>query len=545
MPPWHSHLTRAKTLDDAAAPVLDELRGQAQRSLGEDLVARGLVHRRSRGSYDALVIREWGEPGDRVLSSTTLWSWVEREQRPIGLDVATGRGTVLEANERSFDVPAPYLAHDAGASVQALRARQVTHVVALPLIVAGEVFGMAALELSWLRAIAQPWPIGGWCTALQQICDLAAPALAVLPSAESGPAQARDELLPVVGSRMQPIVRVLRVFVRQDETLLFTGPTGSGKSRLAHWCHANSTRSEGPFKTANLLAVPDEMQMAELFGWKQGAFTGATTDHVGLVGAAEGGTLFLDEIDKLSLKAQAGLLHLLETRQSTRLGDVRQRSADVRFIVGTNVDLPAAVRDGTFREDLFYRINVLPVHLPPLRDRRDEIEGWARVMLGRRAESGSVGWTPDALERLTEYTWPGNLRQLENVVRRAYALSLARAPGGHATIEAADVDAALGMERAIGRPAHIGATALVEQAAEAIVEAALNLRGGGEEITLKEIDALRGAVLKAAADRLGGVKEAYLLFGGQALVRSRNHQKEFRRAAAEFEALLDKLRSGR
>ena len=158
------------------------------------------------------------------------------------------------------------------------------------------------------------------------------------------------------------------------------GPTGAGKSRLARWCHSRSQRKERPFEAVDLMTIPEDMQMAELFGWKRGAFTGAVSDHAGCIARAEGGTLFIDEIDKLSLKSQAGLLSFLETRDYRRLGDpASAQKADVRLIIGTNADLKKSVEAGEFREDLYYRINVLPVHLPPLADRADEIPAWGRL----------------------------------------------------------------------------------------------------------------------------------------------------------------------
>ena len=170
--------------------------------------------------------------------------------------------------------------------------------------------------------------------------------------------------------------------------------------------------------------------MAELFGWRRGAFTRALADHEGLIAAAAGGTLFLDEIDKLTLAAQAGMPRLLETRRFSPLGAARERSVDARFIVATNADLRELVERGLFREDLYYRVNVLPVRLEPLSERVDEVAGWANVMLERRHReakgSGDARFSDDAVRCLCAYRWPGNLRQLDNVVRRAVALGLAR-----------------------------------------------------------------------------------------------------------------------
>src|SRR5262249_2358515 len=158
-----------------------------------------------------------------------------------------------------------------------------------------------------------------------------------------------------------------------------------GKSRLARWCHAQSPRSSRPFETVRLLSVPEELQMAELMGWRRGAFTGAVRDTPGALARAAKGTLFIDAIDKPRPKAPAGVLGLRETRRYRPLGDnAGEQRADVRFIVSTNVDLHAAVRAGRFREDLYYRINVLPVRLPSLEERLDELPAWVEYMLLRR-----------------------------------------------------------------------------------------------------------------------------------------------------------------
>jgi DNA-binding NtrC family response regulator len=238
----------------------------------------------------------------------------------------------------------------------------------------------------------------------------------------------KDDLLPVIGKGTAGLIEILRVFVDQEETLIISGPTGAGKSRLARWCHEQSRRKPHPFETLDLLSVPEDLQMAELVGWKRGAFTGATNSMPGALTRAAKGTLFIDEIDKLSLKAQSGLLRMIEERRYRALGDdTNERQVEARFIIGTNADLRALVRNGRFREDLYYRIHVLPVRLPPLAERLDEVPEWAAFMLERCSghAKGSVHLTPDAIQALLSHSWPGNLRQLDNVIRRAYAFALA------------------------------------------------------------------------------------------------------------------------
>ncbi len=545
---------------DALGALVRELRGSPSfdaastlllRTLGAHLaphvepegatLARGLVHLRSEGAgYRALARLEWTEdqPG-HVAPSATAFGLLERRRHAIGVDLGTSQGTDLETGEL-VEVPPAYVS--ATGSRQRMLAREVTHLVALPLIAPDDtVAGMISLELSWPDRLGRSWRAGPW-SELQRIADVAGPILLARPVLHRSASDGRalldasaevDPLLPVLGERTRPLLRVLRVFVALDETLLITGPTGAGKSRLAAWCHARSPRSRKAFRTANLLALPETMQLAELFGWRRGAVTGAHDDHQGLIESAEGGTLFLDELDKLSLSAQAALLRLFETRRFTPLGGTVERSADVRFVVGTNADLPALVRARAFREDLYYRINVLPVHLPPLDERRDEIPDWAAVMLARRqSEAGdptSATFERAALEALAREPWPGNLRQLENVVRRAYALWLATEPRAH-TIDLAVVRSSLAVEGGIHRRGASDPLEALAHAAELLVDEALARKARGDEpLALAQLDVLRAATLRSAVARVGGAKEAYLLFGGDAIVKSRNQNKELRR----------------
>ena len=237
-----------------------------------------------------------------------------------------------------------------------------------------------------------------------------------------------DKYLPVIGREMQLLLSKLTFFAEQKETLLINGPTGAGKSKLALWVHHRSNRSDKPFVLANLNSIPPDMQMAELFGWEKGAFTGAITSNEGYVKQAQGGTLFLDEIDKLSLKAQSGLLEFLDTKTYKPLGTSKTlTSNDIRIIVGTNLDLHQEVEQGRFREDLFYRVHVLPIKLKKLIERKDEIIAWSLFMLERIAEEYSIpthfNIAKDAQDELLRYPWPGNLRQLDNVMRRVFFLS--------------------------------------------------------------------------------------------------------------------------
>jgi DNA-binding NtrC family response regulator len=205
---------------------------------------------------------------------------------------------------------------------------------------------------------------------------------------------------------------------RSPLPVLITGPNGTGKERVAAVVHANSAVRNGPFVAVNCGALPGELIEAELFGAESGAFTGAHKAREGRFEAADGGTLFLDEIGNLSLAGQVKLLRVLETGQYERLGSSRARHARVRVLSATNADLAAMVRDGRFREDLYYRLDVVEVHLPPLAERNADILPLAEHFLAGRAELGEA-----AREALLAYPWPGNVRQLKNAIERAALLA--------------------------------------------------------------------------------------------------------------------------
>jgi DNA-binding NtrC family response regulator len=356
-----------------------------------------------------------------------------------------------------------------------------------------------------------------------------------------------DEFLPVVGRSTAHMVELLRAFAPRDDTVLISGPTGAGKSRLARWCHEHSQRQGQHFEALDLLGVPEGLQIPELFGWKRGAFTGAIKDNPGAIARAAKGTLFLDEIDKLSLKAQAGLLRFIEERTYRMLGDdAGERRADVRLLVGTNVDLRAAVRAGRFREDLYYRINVLPVKLLPLAERLEELPRWADYMLTRRhreaAGDGTVRFEPEAMKLLASAPWPGNLRQLDNIVRRAYALLL----GGQSGAGSDPVIQRRHVERALTFDAEGDAepSALIAQlwrAARSFVREAERRRGGGAPLSLEMTEALRGLVLGAAVQQTGNRDEAFVLLGQELLLKNRNHHRALRRELSRVRELVQLL----
>jgi DNA-binding NtrC family response regulator len=217
---------------------------------------------------------------------------------------------------------------------------------------------------------------------------------------------------------------------RADVPVLITGPNGSGKERIAEIVQANSAVRKGPFVTLDCGALPSELIEAELFGADAGAYTGANKSREGKFEAADGGTLFLDEIANLPLAGQVKLLRVLETGSFARLGSNRERQVRVRVISATNADLPAKIAEGTFREDLYYRINLIELKLPPLADRPDDIEPLAEHYL-----APGKHFARPALDALRRYAWPGNVRELKNAVRRASLL----AAGNAITLEDLDL----------------------------------------------------------------------------------------------------------
>jgi two-component system, NtrC family, nitrogen regulation response regulator GlnG len=224
---------------------------------------------------------------------------------------------------------------------------------------------------------------------------------------------------------MQEVYRVIARVVSNDLTVLISGESGTGKELVAQAIHDMGPRRRAPFVALNMAAIPRELIEAELFGHERGAFTGAATRVAGKFEQAEGGTLFLDEIGDMPMDAQTRLLRVLQSGEFTTVGGARTIRADVRIVAATNKDLAQLVQMGQFREDLFYRLNVVPVSLPPLRERRQDVPLLARHFLDRAAEAGlprkQLG--KDALGVLEGFDWPGNVRQLENLMRRIAALS--------------------------------------------------------------------------------------------------------------------------
>jgi two-component system nitrogen regulation response regulator GlnG len=244
---------------------------------------------------------------------------------------------------------------------------------------------------------------------------------------EPEPAHASlDDQLPIIGRSppMQEIYRIIARLMGTDLTVMINGESGTGKELVARAIHDYGKRHGGPFIAVNMAAIPRELIESELFGHEKGAFTGANARKIGRFEQAEGGTLFLDEIGDMPLEAQTRLLRVLQSGEFMSVGGRTAIRADLRIVAATHRDLRQLVGQGLFRDDLFYRLNVVPIRVPPLRERTEDIPVLVQHFLGRARAEGLPGKTiePDAMTRLKSYPWPGNVRELENLVRRLAVL---------------------------------------------------------------------------------------------------------------------------
>jgi len=291
----------------------------------------------------------------------------------------------------------------------------------------------------------------------------------------------------VAGSQaMEKIFQTVRKVASYPTTVLLTGETGTGKERIAGALHSEGKRASRPFVAVNCAAIPSALLESELFGHAKGAFTDASTDRPGLFEEADGGTLFLDEVAELPTVLQVKLLRALVEKEVRRVGESRHIPVDVRVIAATSRDLSAMVEAGSFREDLLYRLDVVTIHLPPLRSRPEDVPLLARHFasrLGERLGLARGEISEEAMRILESYAWPGNVRELENAIERALVLS-----DGDGRITTADLD-----ERFDGPPPSEGETGDLE------------LPGGGKDLTLKVVlPKLERALIREALERAKG-----------------------------------------
>jgi len=267
-----------------------------------------------------------------------------------------------------------------------------------------------------------------------------------------------------------------------DSTVLITGESGSGKERIARLLHEESTRAAGPFIAVNCGAIAETLLESELFGHARGAFTGATQDRPGLFEAANSGTLLLDEVGEVSPAMQVKLLRALQEREIRRVGENKSRRVDVRILAATNRDLAHGVVGGAFRQDLYYRLKVVELHVPPLRERSDDILPLARVLLADaalRMKRKVSGLIPKAADQLLRYGWPGNVRELENAMERAVAL----ARGSRVELE----DLPEEIRHTLPEPAASGVVRSLEEIEKEYILAALELNEGNQTRTAEQL----------------------------------------------------------
>ena len=289
---------------------------------------------------------------------------------------------------------------------------------------------------------------------------------------------------------MRRIAHIIRMVACRRATVLITGETGTGKEVVARALHMAGNRCRGALVSVNCSALPENLLETELFGHVRGAFTGAIQNRIGRFEQAQGGTLFLDEIGDLPLELQAKLLRVLQEREVQRLGSSETIRLDTRVVAATNCELAPRVEQGRFREDLYYRLNVVPVHMPPLRERRRDIPLLARHFIEKVCRQEAIQLKTieaDALEKLSDYTWPGNVRQLENAIEMAAALS-----GDRLLLATSDFPLP---EPGPARPATHGGTPVI----------ALPDDGLDFEETLAEIER---SILDQALRKTGGNKKA-------------------------------------
>lgn len=341
--------------------------------------------------------------------------------------IAQARGAALAQAEGV----APALAHLRGAGADLVLAdsahdlpwlleRMAAERIATPLVVCGRNADAEAV-LRAIRAGAREF------LPLPPDAELIAAMLAAVSGAPDAPV-CRDAAMGALLARAEQLARA-------DASILITGESGTGKEVLARHLHAHSRRARGPFVALNCAALPETLLESELFGHEKGAFSGAVASRKGKFEQAEGGTLLLDEIGEMELRLQAKLLRAIQEREVDRLGGNAPVRVDVRLLAATNRDLPAEVRAGRFREDLYFRLNVVQLHIPPLRERPGDILPLAEHFALRYADANGLprrALTPAAAARLHAHAWPGNVRELENAIHRAVLLAAGAAIGADA-----------------------------------------------------------------------------------------------------------------
>jgi DNA-binding NtrC family response regulator len=308
------------------------------------------------------------------------------------------------------------------------------------------------------------------------------------------------------GPRMQEVLALVERVAPTNSTVLIGGESGVGKDLIARAIHQNSRRASGPFIKLNSTAIPDTLFESELFGFEKGAFTGAVASKPGKFELADKGTLFLDEIGDVPAPIQVKLLRVLQEREFERLGGTKTLKVDVRLIAATNRDLRAALELGTFREDLYYRLNVVPIDIPPLREHKEDIPDLVSHFLDRFSHDHGrevTGISPGALKVLADYHWPGNVRQLENTIERAVALC------SHPVIDAKDIhlDTAPAKANSASANSFLPEGMTLEQWEDEMIREALRRANGNKSQAARLLGLSRNA-LRYRLSKLGMADEA-------------------------------------
>ncbi|MDR0757182.1 MAG: sigma-54 dependent transcriptional regulator [Tannerella sp.] len=362
-------------------------------------------------------------------------------------------------------------------------------------------WGSIALAVEGMRAgafdfVTKPWDNTALIGSIHTALALRKPKMEDDRPLNRLEADRRFHFENIVG-RSDALMRVLGTVSRIAPTqapVLITGENGTGKELIAEAIHANSPRAGRPFVKVNLGGVSHSLFESEMFGHRKGAFTDAYSDRTGRFEMADGGTIFLDEIGDLDMSCQVKLLRVLQDRTFEALGDSRQRRVDVRIVSATNADLKQMIAGRTFREDLFYRINLITVHLPPLRERKDDIPLLARYFADRQAQQNSlpeVGFTRAAYEYLCRLPWPGNVRELKNLVERTLLIS------GKTLIDADDIRELAGDRDAPTLHMHMSPDGLTldEQEKQSILRA-LDKNAGNLSHTARDLGISRAALYR-------------------------------------------------
>jgi two-component system, NtrC family, nitrogen regulation response regulator GlnG len=445
------------------------------------------------GGIRTVISRALSRQGYRVqatATAATLWRWIEDGTGDVAII------DVVLPDENTLDL------------LPRIKQRRPS----LPIIVMSAqntlLTAVRATERGAFDYLPKPFDLGDLVTLVKRALSL--PRAAPVEPDEAG---RFDEQLPIIGrsAPMQEIYRIIARLMGTDLTVMINGESGTGKELVARAMHDYGKRRGGPFIAVNMAAIPRELVESELFGHEKGAFTGANARKVGRFEQAEGGTLFLDEIGDMPLEAQTRLLRVLQSGEFMPVGGRTPIRANLRIIAATHRDLRQLVAQGLFRDDLFYRLNVVPIRLPPLRERGEDIPALVQHFLVRARQEGLPLKTlePDAMARLKSHAWPGNVRELENLVRRLAVLYVQETIGAdvidaelHEAVPLAGGLAGLGDERNLGDAVARHLDAVFELHDGRLPAAGLHgriVREVERPLILKVLAATRGNQLKAAA----------------------------------------------